>query len=163
MKPDEGFDAARFDDADVDAEGLGLHTQRIAQCFEGVFRGMVPCTKVGGQPAADGSLVDDGAAVMGTHVGQYLIDEHGHAEDVHVELLACFLHAHVFHGTIGTVTGIVDEHVDAALGLDDGLHSLVDTLLVGHVEADGLHAEGLERLHLFYPAGCAIHCVALLG
>ena len=158
-----GLDAARLDQRDADAERLHLHPQGVGQGLHGELRDMVPAAEVEDDLAGNGGHIDNGPAPLRPHVRQHELRQPGKAEDIDLQLPAGLLQRHVLDGAERAVTGVVDQHVDASLGLHDRGDTGRHRSLVGHVETQRDDAEGAKRFHPLDPAGGTVDAVAFAG
>ena len=132
-----GGDGARADGVDPDAAGRVLEGGAAGQADHAVLGGVV------GRPAGDADqpaergAVDDRAAALAAHLGQFVFHAGPHAAQVDrvdpVEHLG---------GFVGGVArrdldaGVVERHVQPAERVDGGLHRRGDAVLVGDVAFD---------------------------
>ena len=87
----------------------------------------------GDAPAHRGDL-DDRAAALLAHVGDRCTRHAHEPKDIGIELFLDHGIAHAFKGTVHAIAGIVHDHVDAAMVLDDRRKCSIDALGTGHVE-----------------------------
>ena len=146
-----GLDAAGLYDGHVDTEGLEFYAQGVADSFDAVLAHIVPAAEGEDGATGYGGDVDDAATVLAAHDGEHEARHLGEAEDVDLQLVAGILEGHALDGAEVAVAGIVDEHVNAAFALQDGVHTLAARGVVGDIESQGRDAVGLEGLH----EGCA--------
>ena len=84
----------------------------------------------------------------------------GHArqpEDVDVELPPPFSQGHFLQRSVGTVAGVVDQHVDPAVGRDDHGHRGRHRFLGGDVQRQDGHAGCFSGSILLHTAGSGVH------
>jgi hypothetical protein len=71
------------------------------------------------------------------HVGQHRAREREQAENIGSENRLDFLGARLFNSAQQTITGVVDEHIDAPEALDGRLGGRAGRRFLGDIERDG--------------------------
>ena len=92
---------------------------------------------------------------------QHQLGEAREAEKVHLELAACLVDGDVFNSTVGSVAGVVDEHVNAAFCVNNLLYGGFHGCFIGNVQAERFHAFGGELFNLLNAAGGTVDGVAV--
>ena len=135
---DRRRDDAGLDDGDANAERRDLERERFAERLDGELGGAVGRLVHRGDAAEDRRHVDDRAAAALAHPREHRLGEADRPPVVGLEERPVLVLRVGLGGAGVRQAGVVDQHVDAALGLDDLRHRGGDRAGVGHVER--LHA-----------------------
>ena len=117
----------------ADAERCQLHTQRVAQGMYGSFRGTVGAREWRDQNTGHTANIHDKPFAPAQHRKQCAGDP-DNREHVGFELTLHGGHAAVEQRAHGAVTGVVDQHIEAAVLLIDSLAKLRQCRAVIDVE-----------------------------
>ncbi len=99
-------------------------------------------------PAGDRGVVDDRAAAARDHVAQRGAGAAEGAVEGDVEHARPLLVAHLEDRRLAAEAGVVDEHVELAVAVDDAVDQRLDLLLDGDVAADRERPLAGDRLEL---------------
>ena len=154
---------------DTDAERRELLGQALAETLERPLRRDVRRLGERGDAAGDRGDVDDGAAAALAHARQHLLQASNGAAQVDVHHVEVRRRRALLGDRVATDAGVVDQHVDDAVGLAEDLREAVaHRLVVGDVELDevdldaGLARHRLQLAGLVDAANGAVDGVALL-
>ena len=92
---------------------------------------------------------------------QHQLGEAREAKEVHLELVACLVDGDVFNGAVGSVAGVVDEHVNATFCINNLLYGGFHGRLIGNVQTERFHALGGKLFNLLNAAGGTVDGVAV--
>ena len=115
--PDIGFEGARLDENDLNAEGFQFVAEGFGPAFEGELGGGVAADAGEAQAAGDGGDHDDVAEALAAELGQEGAGNGGGAEEVGVELLAKLGVGNVIGKAGEGEAGVVDEGVEGGFAL----------------------------------------------
>jgi hypothetical protein len=129
-----GFEEARLDEGDFDAEAVEFVSEGFGVTFEGKFGGGVEAVAGDADAAGEGSDVNDSAFALGTHVRQDGLGEANGAEEVGFEEVVDLIDGGFLGRAIEDDAGVIDEDVDSACAVEDGLDTIGDGVVGSHVE-----------------------------
>ena len=69
----------------------------------------------------------------GPHGGEQELREPRGTEKINLKLIACFVHTDLFYRAVETKTGVVDQHIDTASLIQNGIHAGYDVLIAGNI------------------------------
>lgn len=91
------------------------------------------------------------------------LGEVGEAKQVHFELVSGVFERDVLYCPVETETRVVDQNVDASLGIDDLAHGSLVVLTLRDIHLDRSDAVFGQVLHTIHPACTCVHGVAPTG
>ena len=109
--------------------------------------------------SGNGGDIDDPAAPLGPHRGQYQLAEPGQAEDIDFLLAPGFVHRDRLDGSEIPVTGIVHQDIDLPLLLQHLLNARLHGSFVRDIHPDRDDAIRAKRFHQLDTPGRRIHAV----
>ncbi len=95
--------------------------------------------------------------------GGHELGEASKAEKIHLELIAGVFEGGFLHRAVEAVAGIIDEYIDTAVCLGDGVNGSLEALFLSDVELQGDNADFLEVLHFFNSSGGGVDGVTPLS
>ena len=96
-------------------------------------------------------------------MGQDELGEVGHAEEVHLELVPGVVERDLLDRSVQAEARVVDQYVDAALGIDDPVDDPLVVVALGHVHLDRGDAVVGQVRHAVHPSGGGVDAVTLAG
>lgn len=155
-----GFEEARFDERDFDAEGVEFVGEGFGVAFEGEFGCGVEAMAWDADAACERGDIDDSSFADVSHDGEDGVGDSDEAEEVGFEDLMDLLEGGFFGGAVEDDAGVVDEDVDSSCAVEDGLDALGDGV-VG-LDVEGEEGEVLVLGRIFFSGGSE-DLVALVG
>ncbi len=131
------LDAAGAKDGDLDAEGVELFSEGLAEAHLGELAGAVDAFVGNAGEACDGGDEDDIAGALLQEGGENSLREDKAAADVAVHHGVEVLQGGVCEGFVVADAGVVDQDVDASVGLERGVAGEFCGGRVGCVAGDG--------------------------
>lgn len=157
---DGGFEEARLDEGDLDAEGVEFVGEGFGVAFEGELGGGVEAMARDADESGEGGDVDDSALAPGAEVGQEGLGESDGAEEVGFEEVVDLVDGGFFSGAVEDGAGVVDEDIDVACAVEDGFDAGGDGVVGADVE--GEHGDVAEGRGVGFSGG-AEDLVAVVG